>query len=607
MHNQMKINFKEIIFKGLFIAGIAAYCLHTSSCASTKAAPTGGPKDTIPPVVLSTVPSEDATSFPIEKGSITLTFNEYIQIKDANKNILLSPPQKKQVKTRIKGKGLVVTFQEPLDTNTTYSLNFGNAIVDNNEGNPLYGYSYSFSTGKTIDSMMLSGTVLDAVTLFPIEGATIALYLNARDSSVINDLPDAVARSDKWGYFTVRNLKPLPYSVFAFTDGNTNNRYDQGGESIAFLGSEVTPVEVMHKDSPELQYIDPLDTLACLARHSEVELYLFRENSTNQFIRDYKRTARRSAYIKFNASDVQIDSFAIAGISPDRIIKQFNITNDSLCFWIKEGRTLPDTLELGIKYMKTDSTGNLSPAVEKLRLIAPVEKKEDKRKSESNKNEKRKDLLEFTLDSENTKVEQNGIGLIFNNPLIKMNMDTVTFKMRTPKRIESDVEYTLEQDSIEINRYSLRPVQQFVKGNDYELYIPHAAFKDIYGFTNDSTVVSLSLPTDDNLSSITLELKGVGSRYIVELINNTRSQVFRKYIIHDDAELLFPYLQKGDYSIRITEDKNNNGIFDTGDLLLKRQPEKVMLYTLPDGDEIIKLNEKTDLVQSIEIGEMFGK
>lgn len=604
---EMKRQVREIFFKGAFIACIAAYCLHTSSCASTKAAPSGGPKDTIPPVVVEAVPAMNATSFPIEKGSIEIAFNEYVQIKDATKNILLSPPQKKPVKARVKGKGILVTFQEPLDTNTTYSLNFGNAIVDNNEGNPLYGYSYSFSTGKTIDSMMLSGTVMDAVSLFPIEGATIALYLNAKDSSVINTLPDAVARSDKWGYFTVRNLKPLPYSVFAFTDGNNNNKYDQGGEDIAFLDDVVTPNEVMHPDSPQLQYIDPKDTLACLSRHSEIDLYLFREKSANQFIRDYKRTSRRAAYIKFNAADVQIDSFSIKGIKDDRIIRQFNITNDSLCFWIKEGRTIPDTLELGIKYLKTDTTGNLSPAVENLRLVAPFEKKDDRRKTQSTDDGKRKDLLEFTLNSDKTKVEQEGIVFIFKDPLIELNMDTVTFKMRTPKRIESDVEYSLIQDSIEINRYSIKPEVQFVKGNDYELYIPQGAFKDINGFTNDSTMVSISLPTEDNLSSITLEVTGVDSRYIIELINSTRSQVFRKYVIMDDSELVFPYLQRGEYSIRITEDKNSNGIFDPGDLLLKKQPEKVMLYTLPDGNEIIGLNERTDLVQSIDLGEMFGK
>lgn len=580
---------------------VAAYCLHTSSCASTKAAPSGGPKDTLPPVVMAVKPEMDATDFPLEKGEIYILFNEYVQLKDANKQILLSPPQKKPVKARIKGKGIAVTFPEPLDTNRTYSLNFGQSVVDNNEGNPLYGYSYTFSTGNTIDSMLLSGTVVDATTLFPVENATVALYLNPKDSSVINELPAAVARTDKWGYFTVRNLKPLPYTVYAISDENTNNRYEQGVEKIAFIDSTVTPSIVMHKDSPQLMFYDPKDTLACLSRPSEVELQLFPEKSLMQFIRDYKRVSRRGAYIKFNASDAQIDSFSIEGLKDSQIIKQFNITNDSLVFWINEPGKLPDTLKLGIKYHKTDTSGNLSPAVEHLKLVAPVEKKDDK------KSEKRTDLLEFTISADSKKVEQDGITLTFKEPLVKSVFDSISFIMSTPKQIKSNVEFDVAQDTLEINRYTIRPKVQFVKGNDYELKIPEKIFRDINGFTNDSSATKITLPASDDMSSITVTLTNVNARYIVELINDTRTTVYRTYIINDDAELLFPYLDKGKYSIRITEDKNSNGLFDSGDLLAKKRSEKVKLYTLPGGKTVINLDEKTDLVQEIDIADMFAK
>lgn len=590
------------IYQLLFVAMLAVYCLNTSSCASTKAAPTGGPKDTIPPVVTGVNPLQNTVGFPREKKAVYIGFNEYVQIKDANKNIFLSPPQKKAVKARVKGKGILAEFQEPLDSNTTYSLNFGNAIVDNNEGNPLYGYSYSFSTGSEIDSMMLSGTVVDATTLFPVENATVALYINPRDSSVMQDLPAAIARSDKWGYFTVRNLKPVPYTIYAFSDENTNNKYEQSVERIAFIDTTILPTLVMRNDSPELEYYDPKDTVACLARPSQLTLALFLEKSLNQYIRDYKRISRRGAYIKFNASDVQIDSFAIDGIRDEQIIKQFNVTKDSLCFWINEPGQLADTLLLGIKYHKTDTAGNLSPAVEQLKLIAPIEKKDDRDKSQE-----RADLLKFKTLADNKMVEQDGIVLEFAEPLVEMKLDSVTFIMSTPKKVKSNVEYTIEQDSIEINKYTIRPKVQFVKGNDYELKFPQNAFKDINGFTSDSSKVTISLPTGDSESSITVELLNVDARYIVELTNETRSSVYRKYIINDDAQLLFPYLQKGKYSIRITEDKNSNGLFDTGDLLGKKQSEKVLMYTLPDNTNIINLNEKTDLTQTIDIAQMFGK
>ncbi len=597
--------FKENIFKIAAIILLGIYCLHTSSCASTKASPSGGPKDTLPPVVMKVKPDSNTINFPVKDGEIEITFDEYVQIKDASKNILLSPPQKKSPKTRIRNKSIIVTFDEPLDSNRTYSLNFGNAIVDNNEGNPLMGYSYSFSTGDSIDSLMFSGTVVDAITLFPVEGATVALYTDAKDSTVMLQLPDAVARTDKWGYFTLRNLKPLPYHIYAFTDGNNNNKYDRGSEAISFLDSVITPSKVMKKGMPELIYTDPLDTLASMSRPQEVQLSLFKEKATNQFIKDYKRVTARGAYIKFNASSAQIDSFSIKGIEPQRIIKQFNITHDSLSFWIKEGNKLDDTLFLAIKYHKTDSAGVLSPIVENLKLIAPREKKEDKKKQQKT-DEKRKDLLEFEIMSDKTKIEQEGITLTFKEPLYSMQKDSITFTMKTPKGIESNVQYKMKRDSMEICRYVIRPDDHFVKGNDYMLYFPKATFMDINGFTNDSTVVNVSLPNDDNLSSITLDIFGVASRYIVELVSKTRDKVFRKYIIESDCELLFPYLQKGEYSIRITEDKNNNGLFDPGDILLGIQPEKVVLYKLSDNSQTINLAEKTDIIQDINLSDYFG-
>lgn len=591
---------KRNLYKIITLLCVVGYSLHTSSCASTKAAPSGGPKDTIPPVVVSAKPLENSVNFPLQDGEIYIAFDEYVQLKDAYKNILLSPPQKKSVKTRIKGKGFIVTFQEALDTNQTYSLNFGNAIVDNNESNPLYGYSYSFSTGDTVDSLMLSGKVVDAATLFPIENATVALYIDAKDSTVMNQLPKAVAKTDKWGYFTLRNLKSAKYDIFAFSDDNNNNKYDQGAEKIAFLDTAVTPVEVMRTDAVQLKYYDPKDTLACLARPSEVELSLFAENPTNQFIKDYKRTARRAAYIKFSAQNAQIDSFSIAGLKDEQIIRQFNVTKDSLVFWINEPGKVADTLELGVKYHKTDSSGRLVPSVEKLKLVAPFEKKDEKKKDDAN-------LLKFNVKADSKMVEQEGVVLEFTDPLVLSRFDTLGFVMSTPKQIKSNVEYTVQQDSTDMNRYVIRPKVQFVLGNDYQIIFPKGIFKDINGFANDSTATSITLPNSDNASSITIDVTGVDARYIVELINDTRTTVYRKYVINEDCELVFPYLEKGKYAIRITQDKNSNGLLDTGDLLSRKQPEKVLLYTLPGGNEIIMLNEKTDLMQSVNISELFDK
>lgn len=605
---------KETIYRIIAVILVAAYSLHTSSCASTKAAPSGGPKDTIPPVVTGMVPAENSTGFPVKNGEIEIKFDEYVVIKDPNKNILLSPPLKKQVKTRIKGKSVIFTFPEQLDSNRTYSLYCGEAIADNNENNPYYGLSYSFSTGNTVDSMMLSGTVVDATSLFPIANATIALYLEAKDSTVITTRPDAVARTDKWGYFTVKNLKPLPYHVFAFTDDNTNNRYDQGNEMIAFHDSTITPVKVMSKDSPELKYYDPKDTLACLSRPSEIQMQVFKENSTIQFIRENKRFSRRGMGLGFNTRNAIIDSIGIDGIGNEKLILQTNITKDSLTIWIKDVKSIPDTLKLAVKYHKSDSTGTLVPTVEQLKMIAPVEKKktgrgirQDKTKEEGNRTEKRKDLLEMTVYADNKLVEQQGIVLQVKEPLDYMATDSIKFKMKNPRMIESDVQFTIERDSLEITKYIIKPVEGYIKGNDYTLLLPKAIFRDINGYTNDSIETRIALPTNEDLSTLTLEMRNVDARYIVELINPSRSQVFRQYIISNDCDLNFPYLSSGDYSVRITEDKNNNGILDTGELLVRKQPEKVKLYELEDGKDIIKIAARTELTQTVNLSAIFGK
>lgn len=596
---------KEYIYQIIVFVLLGAYSLHISSCANTKAPPSGGPKDTLSPIVVATLPDSDAIYVPRSKTQIVITFDEYVQLKDPATNVLLSPPQKKRLKTRIKKKSVIVTFPEELDSAQTYSLNFGSALADNNEGNILENYVFSFSTGGTIDSMLLSGTVLDYSSLLPLEGVTVALYADPSDSSVFKTLPNAMAKSDKWGYFCIRNIKPIPYAVFAFKDENNNNLYDPGSETVGFLDTLVVPEVVMHKGMPQLASYDMKDTAACLARPSERNIYVFKETPTNQFIFNYERPSLRGAYIKFNAPNVIIDSFAIRGVRQSKIIKQFNPTFDSLAFWINDSGHIPDTLFLGIKYHKTDTLGVLVPTVENLKFVAPRPKNEEEKNNDKKELSRRKDLLEFKLTAPPDMVEQNGYIFEFNDPLATVSFDSIRFTQSTPRKVVTKMPFTVRQDSLDLRKYILRPDEPLKVGNDYEMIIPQAAFKDINGFTNDSTYHKLSLPTNDRLSSITLDIKNVNARYIVELISERRDKVYRKYIITSDSRLPFPYLEKGNYSIRITEDKNNNGFLDVGSVLERKQPEKVLLYHLQDGNTVIMLPERTDLEQTIDLQDLY--
>lgn len=635
------------------LAGPLAFLLvvaASQSCANTKQGPVGGPKDTIPPVIVGINPDVPMLNFPIQKGKISLTFNEYVQLKNQYQEIVLSPPTKKRPIAKIKKKSVVVSFDDTLKANQTYSISFGNAISDVNESNPFNGYVIDFSTGDSIDSLILSGTVMDYATLLPLKGVYVALYTNPTDSCVVKDLADAATRSDDWGYFCFRGLKGVPYAIYAWEDKNNNQLYDRGGELAGFCDSTITPTIVAKNGMPQIAMMNMKDTLACLSRPSQTDIYMFKEKLSSQYIESSGRISERECYIKFRAENPQIDTFRIRGIYDDRIIRQFDPKGDSLTFWINDPKATQDTLLLRINYMKSDSTGTLKPYGETIKLVKPFDKskikdagkqqdpsksgltndylqnlgktgrndrndpyKNDDRKQlnldkpdKDMKPQQRKDLLKMEVKVDGKTVENMGIDITVPAPLVKTDFDSIMFTTSTPRKIVSSVKFHVERDSTNILHYIIKADDPYKVGNDYKIKIPQALFKDVNGFTNDSLVKSFNLPTDDKLSSITLEISGTkGCRYIVELVTEKRDRVILKYEIAKDGELHFPYLNAGIYSFRITQDINRNGKLDVGDIIKKIPPEKARLLKMPDGKVIINLKEQTDLTQSVDLTKLF--
>ena len=195
--------------------------------------------------------------------------------------------------------------------------------------------------------------------------------------------------------------------------------------------------------------------------------------------------------------------------------------------------------------------------------------------------------------------------LEFKYPLVEDAFDSLTFRYLNPKQQEYKEKYTVEQDSLNLRKYVIRPNVDLLPGYEYFLKIPHRKFKDINGFYNDSTEVKVTLPNDDKLSTLSLVLSNVQNKYIIDLLNEKRDKVMRSYVIDKDCTLPFPYLKNGKYSVRITEDLNRNGIVDTGNLLEHKQPEKVKFYKLQDGTFLINIPEMTEIEQKIDITEMF--
>ena len=576
--------------------------IFSHSCANTTTPPSGGPKDTIPPLITEVYPAIGQINVPRHKTKLEIKFNEYVTVKDP-KSLFLSPPLEKSPKFKLKGKGVVVYFENDLDSNKTYTLDVTNAIADNNEGNMFPGYTLVFSTGDKIDSMMVTGLVQDCNTLQPIKGATVMLYKDHADSAVFLKRPDAAVKTDDWGFFCLRNIQDTIYRMYAVIDENSNNKYEAESERIAFIDSMVRPVTVVADSLPEILKYDMKDTVSCLARKTEYELNVFKEKPTKQMIVNKERIGERTAYITFMAPYAQIDSIWIKGVAKEKLITQFNIVQDSLEIWINDPKPQPDTLFLNVRYMKTDTLGMLNSFTEEIKLAKPKASLFGK---SAKKDIKKEDTTcVFTLEAKPETVEQYGFVMEFKYPVVKSAFDSLVFRSINPRQQEAKGKYKVIQDSLNLRKYTIMPVEKLQSGWEYFLKVPHRKFTDINGFYNDSTEVKVTLPTDDKLSTINLVLTGVDNKYIVDLLDEKRTTVLRSYIVDKDQTLIFPYLKAGKYAIRMTEDKNRNGLVDTGNLLEHKQPEKVKFYRLEDDKFLIDIPESTELEQNIDVVEMF--
>lgn len=602
---------RKNLFNAIIVIGIFALSIFPKSCANTSTPPEGGPKDTIPPVIVGIEPPAQGLMHPrdVRHSHVTFEFNEYVALNSPNSYLFLSPPQSKPPTAKIRGKKVRITFNEPLDSNQSYSLSLGEAIKDNNEGNPFPPYTISFSTGNTLDSLFVSGTIMESSTMLPIPNVTVLFHTDPSDSAIFKVLPRAAAKSDAWGYFTVRNLPAdTAYRVFAIEDLNNNCLYDPDQERVAFLDTLVIPTHVMRDSIPELIPLNMKDTAACLMRPTQLTLSMFKEISQRQFLRNKARVSRRQMYLKFGAPYPQIDSIVIDGIPEEKLIKEYNFYRDSIVIWINDQGSILDTLQMRVSYMRTDdSLQILVPVTDTLKMIRPKGKMVENRWGEMV--EEVDTLAAYTVDATAENIDQNGIILTFESPMIQLPFDSISFTAKNTREQVSDAEFTVEKDTANVKRFILRPVEKLVPGYEYTLRIPDSVFLDIDGIYCDSLVQKITLPQDEKLSSLTLELSNVNEKYLVELVDEKRTKIFRSYSIDTAAVLQFPYLKAGKYSIRITEDKNGNGQVDTGVLLERKQPEKVLLYkannSLGNNAYIMDIPERTELTQTIDIGEMF--
>lgn len=586
------------------------------ACAN-RGYPEGGPKDTTPPVVVAEVPVSYTKNF--NKKRVEIYFNEFVQLKEINEKFIFSPPLKKNPKVSLKGKYVQISISDTLKPNTTYSMDFADAIVDNNEGNPLGFYRYVFSTGDVIDSLELSGTVVNAESYEPMMNVLVGLYENHADSVPLLELPDYIARTDSSGNFRVTNLRDAVYKVVAIEDANKDKKYTPESEMFAFLDSTVQPVVLPMVKSDTFRlvesilgrdttYRDSIVTTEYLGYGpSNLLLRMFQEKLTQLYLVDDDRKSRERLDFVFsipaeNQLQVRLwDTLATEPLPEDWFFMERSAGKDTISLWIKDSTVYKkDTLNVILSYLRSDSTGQHTLYSDTTRYTFK-EKKKNEGKGKKNPEEKPK--MEFLEIKSNVggDLDLGGrLWLEFDRPIDKSGLQ----ELRLSEKVDTlyqPMKFELEEDSLKVRRiYVDAPWKQ---STEYLLELDSAAVYDIYGRFNNKLEKKFKVRSEEYYGKIQLKVKGVSGNTIIQLYKSDGAKaengkrkynVVREKKITQDGEVVFDLLPEGKYKFRAILDTENSGVWNTGLYLKHRQP-----------DEIIYMPAEISVKQNFDIEQEF--
>ena len=584
----------------LFIAGLA-WIVIISSCAN-QGMPTGGPKDTIPPVLIGTQPQMRATNY---KGNdVRLTFNEYILPSEISDALVISPPLTKRPSIRTKSKTLIIQFNEPLKDSTTYSLDFKNSVVDNNEKNPIKNLRFSFSTGNVYDSLRVAGRVMNAFNLEPIEKALVMLHRNLHDSAVYTEIPDYIAKTDENGLFMIDNIAPGKYHIFAINDANSDMKYNEGAEEIAFVDTLVVPSAEYNEVRDTL--VKGVDSLL-ITGHTQFYpdpfyLRLFTEDIFNQYLDSYKRDARNKCTFVFNES--VSDTFGVrllnANTSKDWYIMEPNPKVDSLVMWIADTTvTRMDTLVMELSYLQLDSMNQLYLKHDTLDMnfVDKSEGSSKKRRRPREEEEGPKPVEQFNLQSNigmhPLELNQN-IKITSPEPIKSIDTSMILL-YSADDTLKTPLNFKFVKDSSAYRTYDI--IYKWEPEAKYTLKVDSAAWENIYGITSRELIRSIKVREEDYYGTIKLNMTNVSTPLIVQLLKNDKDEtVLQQKIVTEDGLVTFSYLAPEKYKIKLIYDTNGNGKWDTGSYQDKYQPERVSYI-----NEVIKVRSNWDSSYSLDL------
>lgn len=547
------------------------------SCAN-MASPNGGPYDEMPPRFIASTPLPNQTNF---KGNkVEIEFDELIQIENPMENVIVTPPQRMLPVIQARGRKAVVELNDTLKPNTTYTIDFTNSIADNNEKNVFENFSFAFSTGSVIDSLEVSGTLLNAENLEPMPGITIGLHSNQADSAFRKHPFERISRTNDKGKFTIRNIATGSYHIFGLNDINRDYRFDQPGEEMAFADSLYTPTfqftsrnDTVWKDSITVDSIKVVNYTRFMP--DDVLLLLSKEKFERQYLTKSERTQDNRFTIRFNA---QIDSIPAPrllqaeAVQDKWYVAQKAEENKAVHYWLTDSLLWKqDTIRVALDYLKSDSLNVLRPQTDTLQMV--LRKRPEVKKKRKKGEPEPIVFLGMNVDAPSSMDVFDTVSVVFDEPVLNIKKEAF-YLDRKVDTLWQEVDFNFIPDST--NALGFFIDRDWKYGETYRLEADSATIYSLYGKWNNVLSTQFTIKKQDDYGNLYINLPGVDTTAFVQLLNAS-DQPVRKAPVREGG-VLFMDLKPDKYYARIILDLNNNDEWDPGNFAEKRQPEPVYYY-----------------------------
>lgn len=590
-------NSKSLYYIFIIIAAAVMY-----SCANIGN-PSGGPIDKTPPIFMRSNPTPNAVN--VKDRKIEIFFDEIVTLKDPSTKIIVSPAQTEMPRMSALGRKVTVELVDSLLPNTTYTIDFSNSIQDNNEGNAIDNFAFAFSTGSVIDSMRVSGYVLDSRTLEPMQSVVVGLQSNLADSAFHKEKLQRVALTNDRGQFTIRNVSPGSYHIFALKDLDRDYKFGNPTEDIAFLDSIIVP-SIGSREAADTVYNDlnEIDTIMRATRPAyfpnDILLSMFNEDRKSQYLANNLRVDSTRISLTFAAASDTLPSLSIVGRNdvPDQwYTLERSQTNDTLTYWIRPPHLMSaDTLMVATTYLRTDTASNLSWGTDTLKFTFQRQKAKKKKKNEETDSLEQIRFMELHPLANGTQEVYAPLLLQTGTPIERYSREAFHLQ----RKLQNDTTfYPAEIKSIALRDSTLSRRDLMLKvdwepGAAYTLAVDSLAMTDIYGLQTKPLKVDFNVRKMEEYGNIVFNIPAVRDSAIVELLDGTDKVVLHTPVKNHRAELL--NLQPGKYYARLFIDRNGNGKYDTGNYDMHLQPEETVYY--PGA---INLKKNWDVEQTWDI------